>query len=397
VNLFEDAARILPDLVALRRRLHAEPELRLDLPRTQELVLAALAGLDLEISTGKALTSVVGVLRGGRPGPVVLLRADMDALPIEEATGLDYASGNGAMHACGHDLHTAGLVGAARLLHAHRDELPGTVVLMFQPGEEGAGGARIMLEEGVLEAAGELPVAAYAVHVDCADPLGYWSTRPGPLLASSSGMLLTVRGTGGHASSPQHGVDPVPVSAEIILAIQSFVTRRVPVTDPAVISVTRLASDSRAANVIPARISIDLNIRTLSRSTLELVRGELPVLVRALAAAHRCEVDVELTDSYPVTHNDPDETARAVAWMTQMHGAQQVEVLSAPAMAAEDFSYVLDRVPGAMVFVGTRPPGAVGEPPAIHSATAVFDDAVLGQQAATLATLAWRRLELGGA
>lgn len=353
-------------------------------------MLEALAGLELEITTGRGLSSVVAVLRGGLPGPVVLLRGDMDALPLDEATGLDFASTNGVMHACGHDLHTAGLVGAVRLLHERRAELPGTVIFMFQPGEEGAGGARIMIEEGLLDLAGERPVAAYAVHVDCQTPRGLWTTRPGPLMASSSGMYLRVHGTGGHAAMPFGGIDPVPVAAEIVLAIQAFVTRRIPVHDPAVISVTRLASNSLAPNVIPAEVAIDLNVRTLSRQTLEFVQTELPAMVTGLAAAHRCTVEVDIVGNYPVTHNDPAETALLLSWLEELHGPEQVEVLAAPGMASEDFSYVLEEVPGAMVFLGAA--SAENGLSSMHSATAVFDDSVLVRQAATLAELAWRRL-----
>ncbi|GAA3630687.1 M20 family metallopeptidase [Kineosporia mesophila] len=387
-----DTDHLLPNLVALRRRLHATPELGLHLPQTQATVLEALAGLDLEITTGVGLSSVVAVLRGGRPGPVVLLRGDMDGLPIVEDTGLDYASGNGAMHACGHDLHTAGLVGAVRLLHERRAELPGTVVFMFQPGEEGFAGGRIMLEEGLLDVAGETPVAAYAIHVDSATPRGLYVTRPGPIMAGASGMKLRVLGAGGHAAFPQEGVDPVPVAAEIVLAVQSFVTRRIAVAEPAVISVTRLASNSLAGNVIPSMVEIDLNIRTLSRTTLDFVQAELPALVTALGAAHRCPVEVDVINSYPVTHNDPDETQRVLGWLEELHGTEHLQVLPAPGMASEDFSYVLEKVPGTLVFLGARAGEDHG--PSMHSPAAVFDDSVLGEQAATLAELAWRRLAM---
>ncbi|WP_214405043.1 M20 metallopeptidase family protein [Pseudonocardia lacus] len=391
---FAAAPELVADLVALRRRLHAAPEVGLDLPGTQRAVLDAVDGLDLEVGTGRGLSSVVAVLRGGRPGPVVLLRADMDALPVREATGLDYASATGAMHACGHDLHVAGLVGAARLLHARRDELPGSVVLAFQPGEEGHGGARRMLAEGLLAAAGERPVAAYAVHVDCTTDRGRFATRAGPVMAGASGMTLRVRGTGGHAARPQDGVDPVPPAAEIVLAVQTFVARRVPAADPAVVSVVRLATAPSAGNVIPEDVEIGLNIRTLSRETLALVRDGLPVLASGIGNAHGCRVDVEFRASYPVTHNDAGETARVLAALDELHGPGAVQRLAAPSMASEDFAYVLDEVPGTMVFLGARPPGDArrGAPPAMHSSTALFDDSVLGVQAAALAELAWRRL-----
>jgi amidohydrolase len=381
---------MLSDLVRLRRELHAAPEVGLDLPRTQRAVLAALAGLDLQIATGAALSSVVAVLRGGRPGPTVLLRADMDALPVVERTGLDFASTNGAMHACGHDLHTAALVGAARLLHERRAELPGSVVLAFQPGEEGHGGARLMLAEGLLDAAGERPVAAYAVHVDSLTECGLFATRAGTIMASAGGIRLRVHGTGGHAARPHDVIDPVPPAAEIVLAIQTFVARRIPVADPAVLSVTRLATDSPASNVIPSTVEIGVSVRTLSRETLELVRTGVPALAVGIGTAHGCEVDAEFVASYPVTVNDATETAHALAVLDDLHGPDRVHRLAAPSMASEDFAHILDEVPGAMVFLGARPPGAAPGP--VHSPTARFDDSVLEVQAAALAELAWRRL-----
>ncbi|MCE0535308.1 M20 family metallopeptidase [Kineosporia rhizophila] len=377
------------DLVHLRRTLHQQPEVGLDLPRTQATIIAALQGLDLEISTGEGLSSVTAVLRGGSPGPVVLLRSDMDALPVVEATGLDFASTNGAMHACGHDLHMAGLVGAARMLAARREELPGTVVFMFQPGEEGFAGGRLMLEEGVLEAAGERPVAAYAVHVDCVTPGGQAVTRPGPMMASASALKVRVAGTGGHAALPHHAVDPVPVAAEIVLAVQSFAARRLPVSDPAVLSVTRLRSDSVASNVLAGSVELEVNIRALSRETLTSVRKQLPLLLTAIGEAHGCTVETEFIDSYPVTVNDPDETAHVLAVLDELYGDQVVR-LPFPGMASEDFAYVLEQVPGTLVFLGVGPADGASGP--MHSDTATFDDSRLEEHAALLVELAWRRL-----
>ncbi|MGW6456839.1 M20 metallopeptidase family protein [Streptomyces sp. NPDC055078] len=384
----DEAARA--DLIALRRALHAHPEVGLDLPRTQTAVLTALDGLGLAVTTGDGLTSVTAVLRGGRPGPVVLLRSDMDALPIQEATSLPFAAANGAMHACGHDLHMAGLVGAARLLAARRAELPGTVVFMFQPGEEGYAGGRLMIEEGVLEAAGERPVAAYAVHVDCVTPGGRAVTRPGPMMSGVSALHIRVAGTGGHAAYPHHGVDPVPVAAEIILAVQSFVARRIPVADPAVVSVTRVSSDSAAGNVLAGSVSLEANLRVLSPATLALVRDELPALAVALGEAHGCTVETEYVESYPVTVNDPAETERVLALLGERYGDRVVR-LPFPGMASEDFAYVLEKVPGTLVFLGVRPENGSSGP--MHSERAVFDDSRLDEHAALLAELAWRRLE----
>jgi len=379
----------LDGLVALRRELHAAPEVGLDLPRTQATILRELDGLGLEITTGRALSSVTAVLRGGRPGPVVLLRADMDALPISERTGLAFAAPDGAMHACGHDLHMAGLVGAARRLAAERDELPGAVVLMFQPGEEAYAGGRVMIEEGVLDAAGERPVAAYAVHVDCTTPNGTVVTRQGTMMASASGLRIEVVGSGGHAAYPHHAVDPVPVAAEIVLATQTFAARRLPVSDPALISITRMASDAPAGNVLATSVRLEANIRTLSRETLDRVRTELPALVTALGTAHGCTVTAEFVDSYPVTVNDPDETGQVLAVLDELYGDRVVR-LPFPGMASEDFSYVLEEVPGSLVFLGVRPEDGRSGP--MHSETATFDDGRLDEQAALLAELARRRL-----
>ena len=386
------AAELREDLVALRRRLHATPETGLELPATQSTVLEALDGLDLEIGTGTGLSSITAVLRGGRPGPVVLLRSDMDALPVTEATGLPFASGNGAMHACGHDLHMAGLVGAARLLADRRADLPGTVVFMFQPGEEGYAGGRIMISEGVLEAAGELPVAAYAVHVDCVTPRGLVVTRPGPVMASASGLRIRVTGTGGHPAFPQHAIDPVPVASEIVLAVQTFAARRVPATDAAVMSVTSIRSDAEAVNVLASRVDLAVNIRTLSPPTLRLVREQLPALVTAIGGAHGATVETTWTDSYPVTVNDPAETAAALGVLRELHGPLVVP-MPEPSMASEDFAYVLEQVPGTLVFLGVRPDDvADGDAAPMHSERATFDDGLLDVQAALLAELAWRRL-----
>lgn len=391
---FADAAaeELREDLIAVRRELHRAVEIGLDLPHTQAILLRELEGLGLEITRGTSLSSITAVLRGGRPGPVVLLRGDMDGLPVAEATGLPFASTSGAMHACGHDLHMAGLLGAIRLLVARRDELPGTVIFMFQPGEEGQAGGRIMIEEGVLDAAGERPVAAYAIHVDSATPRGQLVTREGAMMASASAMRMTLRGTGGHAAFPQLGIDPVPVAAQLILAVQTFAARRLPATDQAVISITRLSSDSEASNVLAASVSLEANIRTLSQATLDTVRAQLPVLLTGIAEANGCTLETEFIASYPVTYNDPAETREVLAVLDEVVGAERVTRLEAPSMASEDFSYVLQEVPGTLVFVGAAPDSG---PLPLHSDDAIFDDAVLPLQAQVLAELAWRRLDRG--
>ncbi len=391
MSLTTDARSILPDLVALRRALHAEPEVGLDLPRTQALVLEALAGLDLEVTVGESASSVVAVLRGGRPGPTVLLRGDMDALPVQEETGLEFASTNGRMHACGHDLHTAGLVGAARLLAGRRAEVAGNVVFMFQPGEEGHDGAPLMIDEGVLDAAGERPVAAYGIHVAPGAP-GVFGTRAGPLLAGSNELHVTVRGEGGHGSRPESARDPVPALVEIAAALQTMVTRRFSVFDPVVLTVTQLEA-GEAINVIPDTARLGATVRALSDEAVDRLAAQTRTLAEGIAAAHGCTAEVDFKVSYPVTVNDAGETARAVAELRGLFGEDRVAELPDPIMGSEDFSYVLREVPGTFVMLTASPAEVDPDTAAYnHSPRVLFDDAVLGDQAAALAHLALTRL-----
>ncbi|HEY9333564.1 MAG TPA: M20 family metallopeptidase [Kribbella sp.] len=392
MDLVAEGAERLAELVEVRRVLHREPEVGLILPRTQAVVMDALAGLPLEITTGTEVTSVVAVLRGGAPGPTVLLRGDMDALPVVEETGLEYAAENGNMHACGHDLHTAGLIGAARLLSAHRDELHGNVIFMFQPGEEGLGGAGYMLREGLLEATGDKPIAAYALHVWSQAPKGTFQLRPGTIMASSNQLHITVRGKGGHGSMPDRTVDPVPVVAEIVLALQAYTTRRVNVFDPVVITVTQLEAGV-AINVIPNTARLGATVRTLSDAMLEQLTRELPALAERIAAAHGCTIDARLDPQYPVTVNDAGRTAETTELLTDVFGADRVQRLENPLMGAEDFSMVLREVPGTFAMVGARPDDVTPEEaPSNHSSLVRFDDAVLADTSAALAHLATHHL-----
>lgn len=393
-GLRADAAGMLSELVALRRDLHRHPEVGFDLPRTQAAVLHALDGLGLDITTGTSLGSVTAVLRGDRPGPSVLLRADMDALPVVEETGLDFASHKDAMHACGHDLHVAGLVGAARLLSGRRDRIGGSVVFMFQPGEEAGGGAPRMIAEGVLDAAGDRVEAAYGIHV-LPGRAGEFFTKPGPLMGGANMLRVRVIGRGGHGSRPHEAVDPVPVLAQIILALQTYVTRRVSVEDPVVVSVTKLRA-SDAVNVIPDAAECAATVRTLSPATLAQLQVELPKLAEDIAAAHGCVAEAQFEVAYPVTVNDTDVTAAALGVLRDTFGTARVRVLEAPIMASEDFSFVLQEVPGTFVFLGATPAGIAPEDAEMnHSPRAVFDDGILGDQAAALAALALRHVARG--
>ncbi|WP_435228339.1 M20 metallopeptidase family protein [Streptomyces sp. Tue6028] len=394
-----DATALADGLRDLRRTLHRDPELGLHLPQTQQTVLAALGGLPLEISTGTALSSVTAVLRGGRPGPAVLLRADMDALPVQETTGLPYASRRtGVMHACGHDLHTSALVGAARLLAARREELAGDVVFMFQPGEEGHGGARLMIDEGVLDAAGERVVAAYGLHVLANTlPAGVVATRPGTVLAASDGFDVTVTGRGGHGSSPHTAQDPITVVCEMVTALQTMVTRTVDVFDPAVLTVGSLHA-GEARNVIPETATFRATVRTVSEPTRTLVRGAVARTVRGIADAHGVTAEIDYQDGYPVTVNDGAETSFATAVAGELLGPERVLVAPRPISGSEDFSFVLQEVPGVFLGIGACPAGRdPGTAPMNHSPSAAFDDGVLPAAAVLLAGLAARRLQQAAA
>ncbi len=401
----DEAATLAGKIAELRHSIHREPEIGLNLPETQAKVLDALAGLPLEISTGRALSSVTAVLRGPahsrahsrRPGPVVLLRGDMDALPVTEETGLPYASEvPGAMHACGHDLHTAMLVGAARLLSARQADLPGSVIFMFQPGEEGCTGARYMIDEGVLDAAGPRPVAAYALHVTSNKlPCGMFSTRPGPMLAAADQITVTVHGRGGHASQPHRAADPIPAACEMVLALQTLVTRKFDVFDPVVITVGSFHAGT-TDNVIPDQARFLATARSYSAASRTALADMVPRLIRDIASAHGLTADAEYATEYPVTVNDAAEAAFAGQTIAEVFGPGRGETAQFPITGAEDFSFVLEEVPGAFVFLGACPPGADPEnAPTNHSARALFDDAALADGTALYAELALRRLAKG--
>ena len=393
-GVHDDAVAMAAELTKLRRAIHAEPEIGLDLPRTQRKVLDALDGLPLEITLGEGLSSVTAVLRGGRPGETVLLRGDMDALPVTERANVPYASTiDGAMHACGHDLHTAMLAGAARLLSARRAELAGNVIFMFQPGEEGPGGARIMVGEGVLDAAGDRPAAAYALHVASGLlPLGLLASRAGTVMAAADTLHVTVHGRGGHGSQPHRAADPVPAACEIVLALQSMVTRQFDVFDPIVVTVGTFHAGT-ADNVIPDDAQFVATIRSFSPEARAAVQAAAPRLARDIASAHGLTATAEFRDGYPVTVNDAEELAFAEQTVADVLGDGRYVAAPDPLTGSEDFSYVLEQVPGAFLMLGACSPAS--DPfsaPFNHSAEAIFDDDVLPDGTALYAELALRRL-----
>lgn len=354
VEVLDEARSVVDDAIQLRRRIHRHPEIGLTLPRTQAAVLEALDGFGLEVRTGQRTTSVVARLTGGRPGPTLLLRADMDALPLREDTGLPFASEvDGAMHACGHDAHVAMLAGAARLLARRRTTLAGSVLFMFQPGEEGYHGARVMLEEGLLDG-GTAPTGAFALHVTHRQAAGVVATRPGPTMASGDTIQIVVRGKGGHASAPHDCVDPIPIACEMVQAFQTLVTRRVNVFDPAVLTIAKIEAGT-TRNVVPETASMLGTIRTISEATRERMLEGVRRVADGVAAAHGAEVSVDFIRGYPVTVNDADFARFVLETASELLGAERTHEMQHPVMGSEDFSYVLQRVPGAMANLGTRP------------------------------------------
>ncbi|MFI6002171.1 M20 family metallopeptidase [Streptomyces sp. NPDC051366] len=393
-TLLDEAHRLLPGIIDVRRTLHRAPELGLHLPLTQQTVLEALTGLPLRITAGERLSSVVATLDGAQPGRTILLRADMDALPQQEDTGLDYASQiPSAMHACGHDLHTAMLIGAARLLCARRGQIRGRVVFMFQPAEERGGGAPYMIEEGVLDTPDGSGVdAAFALHVMTRFETGTVHVRPGPMFAASDLIRITVRGRGGHASAPHLALDPVPVACEIVQALQTAVTRTVSVFDPVVVSITRIQAGT-TTNIIPETAELHGTCRTLTLGSRERMRTVIERVASNVAAAHGAEADIDPARGYPPVHNDPAFTATVRDAATELLGTAPVQHLADPVMASEDFSYVLERVPGAMALLGARPPAVPADgAPDCHSNRVVFDENAMATGMSLHAAVALRYL-----
>ena len=386
-HLLDAARAISADVVALRRAIHAEPELGLHTPRTRDKVRAALADLPLTWREGPSTTGLVATLQGGAgAGRHVLLRGDMDALPMPEETGLPFASQvQGAMHACGHDAHTAMLAGAARVLAARQADLRGTVSFMFQPGEEGHHGARFMLEDGLID---PLPDAAFALHVMPNARHGLVAGRAGPLMAAADQFEIVVKGAGGHASMPHQTQDPVPVACELVLAIQTMVTRQFNAHDPVVVTVARIEGGT-AHNVIADFATLKGTMRTLSPGHRARLHAALRQLAGGIAQAHGLAAEVRIIEGFPVTICDARAVALGERVAGGLFGAGAWQTLAAPIMGAEDFSYVLEQVPGAMFFLGVAEDGADWNACCgIHSPRMMVDEAVLPRGTALLAGLA---------
>ena len=396
-NLLNAARGIEDRIVALRRAIHAEPELGLETPLTLAKVRAELADLPLTWREGSpgtgAATGAVAVLKGAKDGRRVLLRGDMDALPMPEETGLDFASTiPGRMHACGHDTHTAMLAGAARILANQRDQLAGKVHFMFQPGEEGYHGARHMIDDGLLD---PMPDAAFALHIMPNAPHGVIAGRTGAMLASADQFDIVVTGRGGHASMPHDTRDPVPAAAAIVTALQAMVTRRFAAEEATVVTVTRMDAGT-AHNIIADNARLRGTIRTLSPERRKLVREAMEEAVTGTAIAHGCTASVSFEDGFPVTINDARAVELGEKLAKEMGGEAGWVRRPHPLMGAEDFSYVLEKTPGAMFFLGVAKEGDDWSSCcAIHSSRMMVDESALPKGAAFLASCAARFLERG--
>jgi amidohydrolase len=397
-RFLDEAKELLPEAVTLRRRIHAKPELGLDLPLTTQAVLDSLAGLDVQIARGPSTSGLVVSLTGTKPqsqtGRTILLRGDMDALPMPEDTGLDFASEfDGRMHACGHDSHTAMLAQAVHLLHRYRDELAGTVKFMFQPGEEGYAGARLMIEDGLIDADPK-PDAAFALHISPLDKAGTIVGRAGAALASENTWRIRVKGSGGHASMPYHAVDPIPVACEIVTALQAFVTRRAETFDPVVITCGQFTAGT-TDNVIPEAANLLGTMRATSERAREAALEGIRRVAENIARAHLCEATVTIQQGYPVTVNDAAFVAFAREVATDLVGADNYVALGAPLMGAEDFSYILQKMPGCMFFLGVRPDGAHDHVAPCHSNHMMLNEDAMAVGIAMHAAIAERFLAGG--
>ena len=353
----------------IRQELHQHPELMFETKETAARVVRELKAMGIErIETGVAKNGVIAVIEGERPGPNIGLRADMDALPIEEATGAPYASKNkGVMHACGHDGHTASLLAAADYLSQNRN-FKGNCVLIFQPAEEGGGGARVMVEEGVLDRYDIAEI--YAWHNYPNHKFGHFEICEGPILASTQTFDIHITGKSGHAASPHQAIDPIPVGMRVVDAIYNIKSRMIDPLDPVVISVTQFHAGS-AENIIPDEVFIQGTIRTFSKSAPEIIAAQMTQIVEHLPTSMGALGKIRIYDGYPATINTPAETQYAAKVATKLLGEDKVNTALVPSMGAEDFAFFLEKIPGAYGVFGA------GDGPDLHNAKFNFNDELL--------------------
>ncbi len=368
-------------IVALRRDIHREPELGFDTEKTAAKVIAALDGLPLDIETGVARNGVVATLRGEGDGPTVALRADMDALPIQEETGLPFASEiEGEMHACGHDGHTSMLVGAAHALSqgALRDRLNGTIKFVFQPAEEGGGGGRVMVDEGVVDDVSSI----FALHLWPGLPFGKVATKAGPIMAAADAFEMEIRGSGAHGAMPHLAADAVVIAAQVVTALQILVSREIDPVEPAVLTVGKIGAGT-AFNIIPEKARLGGTVRTLNPDLRKRMPWRIEALARGVAKGMGGDANLDYTFSYPVTANDEGAAGRALSVAGDLFGGESILELPSPSMGGEDFAFFLEKVPGAFIWLG------VGEDVSgLHTPQFAFDEGILPRGTALLAALA---------
>ena len=388
-DVLTQAQAMLPELQALRRKLHAIPEFGLQLPNTLKVILEQIEGLGT-ITTSKQISSAVLHIKGSQPGPTVLLRADMDALAVVEDTGLEYASTNGYMHACGHDLHMAMGVGAAKILASRKEQLKGDVIVFFQPGEEGHHGADHMLEQGDHMVTGNKPIRAYGLHVFSSYPLGMMGSKAGPLMSSSGDMFVTVTGSGGHGSMPWLSKDPISVLNEIMSALQTMVTKRFNAFDPVIVNIGWVsAGDQATTNVIPESASFGATVRVFSEENAAKLKTFTKELAESIAKGFGLTATVEFSVPTKVLVNNPEAIKSVEQVTSRIFAPGRYINLPTPIAGGEDFASIIHEIPGAFVFMGAAPVGVdISTAATNHSNKAVFDDAVLADGAALLAELA---------
>jgi amidohydrolase len=388
MNLIEPILADAAAVTAIRRDIHAHPELCFQEVRTADVIAKALTDWGIPIHRGLGTTGVVGIVKNGTSNRAVGLRADIDALPMTEHNSFAHASKHaGKMHACGHDGHTAMLLAAAKHLAKHRN-FDGTVYLVFQPAEEGGGGAREMIKDGLFE---KFPMEAmFGAHNWPGMPVGSFAVKPGPMMASSNEFTVTIRGKGSHAALPHLGTDPVPVAAQMVMAFQTIITRNRRPIDPGVISVTMIHA-GEATNVVPDSCQMRGTVRTFSVETLDLIEQRMRQVAEHTCAAFGASCEFEFTRNYPPTVNHPAETAFVQRVLGQVVGAENIQDFE-PTMGAEDFSYFLQAKPGCYFMIGNgdgahREGGHGLGPCMLHNPSYDFNDELI-----PLGATAWVRI-----
>lgn len=365
-----------PEMIAIRHAIHSWPELAFEEKKTSEKIAQQMRAWGIETHKGLAKTGVVGCIQGTGPGKSIGLRADIDALPVTETNSFSHASKNhGTMHACGHDGHTTMLLAAAKYL-AKNNNFNGTVYLIFQPAEENGGGANVMIKEGLFK---KFPMdAVFGMHNWPGIPVGQFALTKGPIMASSNNFEITITGRGAHGAMPHLGVDPVTVAAQLIMAYQNIISRELNPLDAAVISVTQVQSGS-ANNVIPDTAQLSGTVRTLTNQTLDLIERRMAELGENLCKAMLCDVTFNFSREYPPTINHPEETEICARTLEQLVGQHNYQTDTKPSMGAEDFSFMLEQVPGCYIWIGNgdgdhRYPGHGAGPCTLHNSSYDFND-----------------------